>query len=139
MNDQLINKSVYILFFCVYLWAILLSFSACQIQEQAPKEQYEFLSEGRASWYGKRFQGKPTASGEPFDTAKLTAAHRKLPLGTLLRVTNLYNNKSVVVRVNDRGPYHKKRILDLSKAAAKELDMINAGVVDVKIEKVIKK
>src|SRR3954467_10282348 len=69
---------------------------------------------GRASWYGKRFDGRSTASGEPFDMFQFTAAHRTLPLGTLVRVTNLRNGRSVVVRVNDRGPMVRGRIIDLS-------------------------
>jgi rare lipoprotein A len=76
---------------------------------------------GRASWYGKQFQGQPTASGELFDMNSLTCAHRSLPLGALIRVTNLRNHRSVVVRVNDRGPLVPTRVVDLSYAAAKIL------------------
>jgi rare lipoprotein A len=75
-----------------------------------------------------------TASGERFDKHKLTAAHRTLPFGTMVRVTNTRNGKSVVVRINDRGPYGPKRIIDLSYAAAQQLDMINAGVAPVTLE-----
>ncbi len=127
------------LVFLLTLSVILICHLECSVKSEQKHIQYEFLAEGKASWYGKRFQGRPTASGELFDTAKLTAAHRTLPFGTILRVTNLYNNKMVVVRVNDRGPFHKKRILDLSKAAAKQLNMVHAGVVDVKIEKMVEK
>ncbi len=74
---------------------------------------------GRASWYGREFQGEATASGEAFDMYRMTCAHRSLPLGALVRVTNLHNHKSVVVRVNDRGPMVRSRIVDLSYAAAR--------------------
>jgi rare lipoprotein A len=90
--------------------------------------------EGRASWYGKEQHGGPTASGERFDMYALTCAHRTLPMNTRLRVTNLANGRSVVVRVNDRGPYGRGRVLDLSFAAARALDMIVAGVAHVRAE-----
>lgn len=91
---------------------------------------------GKASFYGIRdnFQGKKTASGEAFDTNKLTAAHKSLPFGTNVRVTNTKNNKSVVVRINDRGPYSGDRIIDLSAAAAKAIDMIGDGHANIKAE-----
>ena len=89
---------------------------------------------GLASYYGRYFQGDSTASGERYDTEKLTAASKTLPLGTMINVTNLENNLSVIVRVNDRGPYVRGRILDLSLAAAKKLAMIKKGVVKVRIE-----
>ncbi len=92
------------------------------------------VQRGKASWYGRRFQGRKTASGERFDRRKLTAAHRKLRFGTRVRVTNLDNGKSVVVRINDRGPFGRGRIIDVSEAAARRLDMIRAGVVRVKVE-----
>jgi rare lipoprotein A len=89
---------------------------------------------GKASWYGPRFHGKTTASGERFDQNKLTAAHRELPLGTRITVTNLENGKTVRVEINDRGPYKRGRVLDLSKAAARRLGMVDDGVVQVRIE-----
>ncbi len=89
---------------------------------------------GQASWYGKRFQGKETASGENYDMYDLTAAHRRLPLGTLVRVTNLANGDSVVVRINDRGPVYRNRIIDLSYEAAKALHMKAAGVQRVRLD-----
>jgi len=92
------------------------------------------VSYGKASWYGKRFEGKKTASGEPFRVSKKTAAHRLYPFGTELRVTNLTNNKSVIVRVNDRGPHSKERIIDLSQSAANEIGLITQGVAKVKVE-----
>ena len=81
---------------------------------------------GLASWYGKRFAGRKTASGERFDPTALTAAHRTLPFGTLVRVR--YRGKSVVVRINDRGPFHRNRVIDLSRRAAKILGLWGQGV-----------
>lgn len=87
-----------------------------------------------ASWYGPRFHGKSTANGETFDQSALTAAHKSLPFGTLLKITNLRNHKSVIIRINDRGPYVDGRDLDLSKATAKALGILHKGVVKVKVE-----
>jgi rare lipoprotein A len=89
---------------------------------------------GKASWYGARHHGGPTASGEPFDQRALTAAHRKLPFGTLVRVTSRANRRSVVVRINDRGPHGRGLVIDVSQAAAKRLGMLQAGVVPVELE-----
>ncbi len=89
---------------------------------------------GMASYYGEKFHGKPTASGEIFNMHKLTAAHRTLPLGTVCRVTNLANHKSVIVRINDRGPFVNDRILDLSYEAARQIGAIAPGVIRVKVE-----
>ena len=89
---------------------------------------------GDASWYGEKYQGKPTASGELFDMNAYTTAHRTLPFGTILTVTNLSNNKSVEVRVNDRGPVKKNRIVDLSYQAAKEIGIVQEGIAEVSIE-----
>jgi rare lipoprotein A len=88
---------------------------------------------GKASWYGKEFHGRPTASGERFNMYKRSAAHKILPIGTHVLVLNLSNKRSSVVRVNDRGPFVKGRIIDLSYAAAKEIGLIDPGVVRVKI------
>ena len=89
---------------------------------------------GRASFYADKFHGRRTASGEIFSQTALTAAHRNLPMGSLVRVTCDKSGKSVTVRVNDRGPFTGHRIIDLSKAAARELGMLNAGVADVTLE-----
>jgi rare lipoprotein A len=89
---------------------------------------------GMASWYGAEFHGKPSASGETFNKFDLTAAHPSLPFGTNLKVTNVNNGKSVVVRVNDRGPFHGGRVLDVSKAAATALDFLASGVAPVRLE-----
>jgi rare lipoprotein A len=92
---------------------------------------YQF---GVASWYGRFFQGKTTASGQPYDEFAMTCAHRTLPLGSVLRVTNLRNQKSVVVRVNDRGPMPEDRVIDLSYAAANSLGFSERGIAPVKVE-----
>jgi rare lipoprotein A len=89
---------------------------------------------GKASFYADKFEGRPTASGEKYKHSKLTAAHKSLPFGTLIRVTNLKNNLSVEVTVNDRGPYVEGRIVDLSKSAAEKLEFITIGLADVKVE-----
>ncbi|MGA7558465.1 MAG: septal ring lytic transglycosylase RlpA family protein [Terriglobales bacterium] len=89
---------------------------------------------GTASWYGEQFQGKQTASGEPFDMRDLTAAHPSLPLGTLVKVTNLRNGKAVVVRINDRGPVVEGRIIDVSYTAAQALGFEERGVQTVRLE-----
>jgi len=89
---------------------------------------------GIASWYGPGFHGRPTASGEIYDQYYLTAAHQTLPHGTRVRVTNLTNGRSVLVRINDRGPFVDDRIIDLSYAAAQQIGMVKAGVADVKVD-----
>ena len=91
---------------------------------------------GVASYYADKYQDRRTASGERFDQRKMTAAHRTLPFGTKVRVTNPANGRSVVVRVNDRGPFVKGRVIDLSRAAAERLGIVRAGVVRVKVEPV---
>lgn len=95
-----------------------------------------FSQTGVASWYGRQFHGRKTANGETFDMNGLTAAHRSLPLNCYIRVTNKDNGKSVVVRVNDRGPFHGNRVVDLSYGAAKSLGITNAGTARVNIERV---
>ena len=91
-------------------------------------------SSGVASYYGGQHHGKKTANGEIFNMNKLTAAHRSLPFGTQVKVTNLSNQRSVVVRINDRGPYYQGRIIDLSLAAAERLEMVKSGIAKVKVE-----
>lgn len=88
---------------------------------------------GHASWYGRSFQGSPTASGELFDMHALTAAHRTLPLGSYARVRNLDNGRSVVVRINDRGPHARRRTIDLSYAAARKIAMVSRGTAPVEV------
>ena len=92
-----------------------------------------FVQTGNASWYGKKFQGRPTASGERFNMYKESAAHKTLPLGTFVRVMNFSNKKQIIVRINDRGPFVKGRIIDLSYAAAKKIGLIGPGVAPVRI------
>jgi rare lipoprotein A len=92
------------------------------------------VSTGQASWYGPGFHGRRTANGEVFNQNALTAAHRTLAFGTLVRVTNLNNNRQVVVRINDRGPFSRGRIIDLSAGAAREVGLISAGVASVQVE-----
>ena len=89
---------------------------------------------GEASYYGNEFAGRPTANGEPFDPSEMTAAHRTLPFGSKVRVTNVRNGRTVIVRINDRGPYAKDRLIDVSQGAAQELGMMNAGTADVRLE-----
>jgi rare lipoprotein A len=103
---------------------------------QAHKGSVYHKQRGKASWYGPGFAGRKTANGERFNPNQLTAAHKKLPFNTTVRVTNLDNDKSVIVRINDRGPYAGRRIIDLSKAAAKKIDLIGKGVAMVQIETV---
>jgi rare lipoprotein A len=119
----------------------VLAMAACGAPAHPPPGKRTGLAEpptvqrGMATFYGHEQHGGPTASGERFDMRKLTAAHRTLPFGTRVRVTNTRNGRSVEVRINDRGPYGGRgRIIDLSEAAARRLDMIAAGVVPVTVE-----
>jgi len=98
-----------------------------------PREQPDYDETGIASWYGPDFYGKPTANGEMYDGNQLTAAHKTLPMPVNVRVTNLDNGKSLVVRVNDRGPYARGRIIDLSKRAAELLDVVQTGTARVRV------
>lgn len=92
------------------------------------------VTEGKASYYADRFHGRLTANGERFNMHELTAAHKSLPFNSMVRVTNLSNGKKVLVRINDRGPYIEGRIIDLSLEAAKEIDLLQKGVTNVRIE-----
>jgi rare lipoprotein A len=103
-------------------------------QKPPPKRRIKHALNGTASWYGPGFHGKKTASGEIYDQTKLTAAHKTLPLGTKARVTNLENGNAVEVEINDRGPFVKGRIIDLSRAAAGILGLVEDGVAPVKVE-----
>jgi rare lipoprotein A len=94
-------------------------------------------TKGRASYYHDKFKGRRTGSGEPYDPADFTAAHRSYPFGTCLLVTDLQNKRTVVVRVNDRGPFRKNRIIDISRSAAIKLDMLRSGVIPVRITPLI--
>ncbi len=101
---------------------------------RAPAGADRYELSGKASWYGPGLNGNKTASGEVFDMYGMTAAHKKLPFGSIVVVTNLNNQKSVVVRINDRGPFIAGRVIDLSYGAAHLIDMVRAGVVPVKAE-----
>ncbi|MFZ1519738.1 MAG: septal ring lytic transglycosylase RlpA family protein [Ignavibacteriaceae bacterium] len=115
--------------------------NAVSVEEEtitADRSLVEFVDKGsmKASWYGPGFHGRKTANGEVYDQMSFTAAHKSLKFGTLLKITNLKNNKSVVIRINDRGPYVHGRDLDLSKAAALELGMVRKGVAKIKVEEI---
>lgn len=121
-NEKTINKH---LLRIVMLCAVLLMSVTVTAQMQT----------GKASFYAKNLSGRKTASGERLHKDSLTCAHRSYPFGTLLRVTNVLNGRKVIVRVNDRGPFHKGRIIDLSWGAAKELGMIAQGIASVTVKK----
>ncbi len=99
-----------------------------------PEESFDLVEEGIASWYGPNFHGKQTANGEIFDENLLTAAHRTLQMPSLAKVTNLENGRSVIVRINDRGPFANDRIIDLSRRAAQMIDMERQGIARVRVE-----
>jgi len=105
--------------------AVLPEYSPIEILEQ---------DVGVASYYHEKLHGRTTANGERYNKHLLTAAHREYPFGSLVRVTHLKNRRSVIVRINDRGPWRKKRVIDLSLEAAKALDMLREGIVEVKVE-----
>jgi len=111
---------------CVKIIALLAALTAL-----AP---LAFAEDGLASWYGGKFHGRLTSSGEVFDTNDMTAAHKSLPFGTMVKVTNLDNGKTAVVKINDRGPFVEGRIIDLSRAAAVELGMVDSGVAHVSLQ-----
>ena len=119
---------------CLAAHGALLAAACATAPVQTPRDWTSFRQEGEASWYGPTFHGKTTANGERYNMLRLTAAHQKLPFNTLVRVTNLSNGKIATVRINDRGPFLKGRILDLSYAAARALGASGAGVIPVRIE-----
>ena len=125
MIDPLNTRQIIALIFL-----FLISFSCARMPYPPP----ESVQTGIASWYGPKFHGKITSNKEVYDMHDLTAAHKSLPFGTYVVVTNLNNGKSVTVRINDRGPFVKGRIIDLSYAAAKAVDMIGTGTAPVKLE-----
>ena len=134
------------LLFILLFWTAALVISSCGTVSRMPKQEPEppaevtfpdesargkKIEEGRASWYGPKFHGKLTANGERYDMHRLTAAHRTLPFNSIVKVHNLDNGEEVMVRINDRGPFAKNRIIDLSKKAAREIDMIGSGTAPV--------
>lgn len=128
-NNMILNYSKYLLLFL--LLGFLSSCSSTRDYSEYDNTSGTLIETGIASWYGPNFNGKLTASGETYDMDELTAAHRTLPFNSILRVINRSNNKSVIVRINDRGPYAKNRIIDLSKKAAQNINMIDPGSVPV--------
>ena len=137
---RVLSQSAAILLFATALGAAPGNSTPDSKQERAPGQIQDAVKPiktrkfqvGKASWYGRIFQHKRTASGEPYDMYQFTAAHRTLPLGSWIKVTNLRNDRSVVVRINDRGPVKKSRIIDLSYSAAKMLGM--GGVDRVRLD-----
>lgn len=123
------------------VWKVFLSGLICvaalncgSAPEKTDSTDTGYIETGKASYYALKFQSRKTASGELYDQDKKTAAHRILPFGTKLKVTNTQNKKSVVVRINDRGPFVKGRIVDLSRSAFSRIASLNVGIIDVKIE-----
>jgi len=118
----------------IYVFLAFLFMAGCVAHEKNIPSLHNGNSQlGMASWYGPSFHGKPSASGEPYDMWALTAAHRTLPFGTWVQVTKVETGKRVIVRINDRGPFIKGRIIDLSYGAARELAMIGEGTADVRL------
>jgi rare lipoprotein A len=128
-------KRISLFLFTLYLGAICVQQHTAAQSAPVPGGEY-FRQEGIASWYGYEFDGRPTASGEIYNSSLLTAAHPTLPFGTYLLVTNRQNNRQVMVKVNDRGPFVASRIIDLSRAAAEQLDMLITGTAPVVIDKI---
>jgi len=120
-------------FLCLLITPLLIN--SCTVLQKPSRQQGEFKYKkiGMASFYGAKFQSRTTASGEIFNNNLMTAAHRTLPFGTQVIVTNLHNDKSVKVRINDRGPYIKNRIIDLTKAAFSKIENLNQGITKVGI------
>lgn len=122
--------------------ALTVLVAACAAQRPAPSPpapaavEPTFRQEGIASWYGTAHHGRPTANGETYDMKAATAAHRTLPFGVIVRVTNLENGRSTLVRINDRGPYVKGRIIDLSEGAARAIGMRQRGTARVRVEQI---
>lgn len=110
------------------------SYEVLGVRYVTATQRYPYREQGTASWYGKKFHGLRTSSGEPYDMLAMTAAHRSLPLPAYARVTNLDNKKSVIVKINDRGPFHNDRLIDLSYAAAVKLDIAGHGTGRVEVE-----
>jgi rare lipoprotein A len=124
----MIKKQIGIILFLALL------VSACHRKSILGGTGKTVTEKGLASFYSDKFEGSETANGEIFHQSKYTAAHKKLPYGTMIKVTNLSNDKSVIVRINDRGPFVTGRIIDLSRSAALKIQMVDEGIVKVKIE-----
>ena len=119
-------------FLCVLIFFTLLECSS--VPGKRDSSWIGYTESGKASYYAMKFQSKKTASGELYDKAKKTAAHKKFPFGTKVKVTNIKNRKNVIVKINDRGPFVKGRIIDLSNSAFSSIANLDAGVIEVKIE-----
>jgi len=118
----------------ILVLSVLVCLGCASAPVQAKQSSSTFAQTGKASYYADKYQGRSTASGEPYDKKAMTGAHRKLAFGTRVRVTNTQNGKSVIVRINDRGPFTKGRIIDLSRAAFNAIGNTAAGVLPVSIE-----
>ena len=127
------RTTIFLLFFAMLLSGCGLTKRGGDFRAPLSSENARAIETGVSSWYGPNFHGKLTANGEVYDMDGITAAHRTLPFGTILLVENLDNGKTVQVRVNDRGPYAKNRIIDLSRGAAKQIDMIGPGTARVRL------
>jgi rare lipoprotein A len=117
---------------CVLIFFTLVECSS--VSETRDSNWVGYTESGKASYYATKFQSRKTASGELYDSTKKTAAHKKLPFGSKVRVTNTKNSKSVIVKINDRGPFVKSRIVDLSSSAFSRIANLDTGVIEVKIE-----
>lgn len=120
-------------------YAANLSYKVNGIRYYPQKNIQPFAEEGKASWYGQAFHGRATTSSERYDMHEMTAAHKTLPIPSYVKVRNLDNGREIVVRINDRGPFHGNRIIDLSYAAAKKLGYVKKGIANVRIEQIIPK
>ena len=118
----------------ILVWVSLLIASCSSVPMKSPPELIGYIETGKASFYAMKYQFRKTASGERFNQLSNTAAHKKLPFGTNVKVTNIKNGKSVVVKINDRGPFVKGRIIDLSRSAFNSIDNTASGVINVKVE-----
>ena len=119
---------------CLLVFILAVSLAGCGAIHNAGVPDAGDIQFGMASWYGEKFHGRIATSGEKYDMYKFTAAHRTLPFGTLVRVTNIGNGRTVIVKINDRGPWISGRVIDLSYAAAKKIGMVNDGVARVRLE-----
>ena len=130
-----VNNILFLLKFLIIILGIALISSCSSSKEFSKYDNVEgkFIESGEASWYGPKFHGRLTANGETYNQFELTAAHRTLPFNSIVKVLNKRNNRTVIVRINDRGPYAKNRIIDLSRKAAEEINMIETGheIVDI--------
>lgn len=129
MSKNIIKTSIFLFFFLQFI-CISMVYASDEIDVSIPLYD-EIRLEGTASWYGPGFHGRTTANGEAYNQFGLTAAHKSLKFGTVLHVTNLANNETVLVQINDRGPYVGKRIIDLSEAAMQRLDGMKSGVINI--------